>query len=289
MNARRSAQIQVLVSACMFSTAGLFMGLLHSDIGTILFWRSLFAAVFTACFIGLRRDIFATFRLDRAGCIAILLSAAATVLFIPALDMTSVANVAAIHGALPLLTVIVSRLFTREPVDRLTIALCCFVSLGTLVIFSGSAASDIRLLGDGLALLMTTFMAMMTVAFRLTAVPSLLGVVALSNVLVMVFTAGFSKAPAITLGEGAMLASFALFQMTFGLLLYARGSRQLAPSESAILSLVEVPFAAFWVWLAFDQRPAPETIAGGGVILIAVIFHLVPILTSTLRRQSRKV
>jgi drug/metabolite transporter (DMT)-like permease len=288
MSARRYAQIQVLVSAGMFSTAGLFMGLLHTDIWTILFWRSLFAAVFTACFIALQRDIIQTLQLDRAGLVAIFLSAAATVLFIPSLDMTAVANVAAIHGALPLLTVIVSRPFTREPVERRTIALCCFVSLGTFVIFTGSAFSGIRLLGDGLALLMTTCMAMMTVAFRLTAVPSVLGVVTLSNVLVMTFTAGFSKTPTINLGEGAVLASFALFQMTFGLLLYARGSRQLPPAESAMLSLVEVPFAAFWVWLAFDQRPAPETIAGGGIILIAVLFHLVPILTSTMRRQNRK-
>lgn len=284
MNARRAGQIQILLSACMFSTAGLFMGLLHSDIWTILFWRSLFAAVFTACLISCRRNICATFRLDQAGFIAILLSAAATVLFIPALSMTSVANVAAIHGALPLLSVIVSHFFAREPVDRRAIVLCCFVSLGMLVILTGSASADIQILGDGLALLMTTFMAMMTVAFRLTAVPSVLGVVALSNVLVMALTAGLSQAPAVTLREGAILACFALFQMTVGLLLYARGSRQLAPSESATLSLVEVPLAGFWVWLAFDQRPAPETITGGGVIVTAVIFHLVPIPPLTIRK-----
>ncbi|KQY15069.1 transporter [Rhizobium sp. Root73] len=288
MKGCRSARIQILTSACMFSTAGLFMGLLHSDVWTILFWRSLFAAVFTLLLISLHRDIGVAFRFDRAGLLAIFFSSGATILFIPALDLTSVANVAAIHGALPLLTVAAAALFIREPVDRLTFALCCLLSFGTVVIFAGSASSSTGMLGDGLALLMTAFMAMMTVAFRQSAIPSVLGVVALSNILVTAVSVSFTNALAVTVVEAAILASFALFQMTFGLLFYAQGSRLLAPAESAMLSLVEVPLAGLWVWLAFDQRPAFQTIAGGGVILIAVLVHLAFMLASSARRENRK-
>ena len=278
MNARRPAQVYILLSAVMFSSAGLFMGLLHADVWTILFWRSLFALFFTLVLIGIQPDVLAVIRLDRAGLLAAVLSAAATLLFIPALHLTSVANVAVIHGALPLLTVIIFRLVTREPVGRLTFALCAAVALGALVIFAGSASSGTRLLGDGLALLMTTLMALMTVAFRQSNVRSVLGMVAVSNAIAMLFAAGLTPAPAVALKEATILAAFALFQMTFGLLLYAKGAHQLAPAETAMLSLTEVPLSALWVWLAFDQQPAAQTIAGGSLILLAVLFYLLTVL-----------
>lgn len=267
-------RLSILLAAGLFSTAGFFIGFLDMNVWAILFWRSLFALGFTSIFVAMQPNPLARLRFDRAGLLAAILSAAATLAFIPSLRLTSVANVAVIHGALPLITVVLSGLIFAERMSRRTIGLCLAMALGAIIIFGGSTSSGIRLAGDGLALMMTISMALMTIAFRRSRVPSVLPVIWLSNAIAML--AGMAVAPSLALDakQAFITACFALFQISFGLILYARGARLLPPPETALLSLFEVPLSGVWVWLAFDQRPALQTVVGGGVILVAVMAHL---------------
>ena len=276
MTERHRAQISLVLSAAAFSTGGLFVGLLDNiDVWTILFWRSLFALGFTLLWAMFRVDGRAIVDLDRPALAAAVFSAAATLLFIPALKLTSVADVAVIHGALPLLTAVLARLIGNEPVGTLTLCLCAGIAIGTLVIFAGSAPTETRFYGDCLALAMTAFMALMTIAFRRSKSQSALAAVAASNAISTMVAAGFMAKHAVPLGALAILAGFALFQMTLGLIFFAGGARLLAPAETAILSLTEVPLSPLWVWIAFGSRPRVQTVLGGGLILTAVLVHLI--------------
>lgn len=272
MSGQRRAQIQLLVSALLFSTAGLFMGMLHAGIWTIIFWRSLFALVATSAvaFIADKRA-FASF--DQAGFAAAVFSASAMLAFIPALRLTAVANVAVIHGLLPLVTSLLMLLTVKGPVCLKTLGLGAMAGLGAVVIFSGSASSGLHLAGDGLALLMTCLMASMTIAFHRSRTSSYL-LVAVSNAMAAFAGAIFSPSLAISVEQAVILACFASVQMTLGLIFFAQGSRTSSPAETALISLAEVPLSALWVFLAFSQTPAVETIAGAGIILAAVLIHL---------------
>ncbi|EJJ26187.1 DMT family transporter [Rhizobium sp. CF142] len=279
-------RLSILLAAGLFSTAGFFIGFLDMNIWAILFWRSLFALGFTSIFIAMQPMSLALLRFDCAGLLAAVLSAAATLAFIPSLRLTSVANVAVIHGALPLITVVLSGLILAERVDRRTISLCLLVAFGAIIIFAGSASSGIRLAGDGLALTMTIFMALMTIAFKRSHVLSVLPMVGLSNAIVMLAGAAMAPSLALDAKQAFVIACFALFQISFGLILYAKGARRLPPPETALLSLCEVPLSALWVWLAFDRRPALQTIVGGGIILMAVIVHLTVPKDRTVRTEE---
>ncbi|MBB3659724.1 drug/metabolite transporter (DMT)-like permease [Rhizobium sp. BK650] len=268
------ARLSILLAAGFFSSAGFFVGFLDMNVWAILFWRSLFALGLTSLFITMQPARFTLLHLDWPAILAAVSSAAATIAFIPSLRLTSVANVAVIHGALPLITVVLSGLIRDERICRRTISLCVLVAVGTIVIFAGSTTSGTRLAGDGLALMMTIFMAVMTIAFKRSHLMSVLPMVALSNAIAMM--GGAIMAPSLALdGKQALIVScFALFQISFGLILYARGARLLPPPETALLSLCEMPLSALWAWLAFDQRPTLQTILGGGIVLAAVIAHL---------------
>ncbi|WP_245306811.1 MULTISPECIES: DMT family transporter [unclassified Rhizobium] len=211
--------------------------------------------------------------LDRSGLVAAIMSAAAMLSFIAALRLTSVANVGVIHGALPLLTLLFARMTIGERISLSTAGLCGVAAIGTAVIFLGSASSGLRLAGDGLALLMTTLMALMTIAFRQSLTSSLL-LVALSNGFASLAGAILAPSLEVSVGQGVLLACFAFLQMTLGLLFYSIGSRGLSPGETALISLAEVPLSALWVSLAFGEMPAGETIAGAGIILTAVLVYL---------------
>ncbi len=274
MNIERQAQLHVLLSAVFFSTAGLFMGLIEAGVWVIVFWRSLFAFIFSCALMLITPNRGST-QLDPTGLAAAMLSAAAMLAFIPALRLTSVANIVVIHGSLPLLTSLLARVMLKERLSLSTGVLCGIAGTGAAVIFSGSASSGPQLAGDGLALLMTSLMALMTIALRRSRSPSFLLVV-LSNGFAAIMGAVMAPSLEISAGQGAIVACFAFVQMTLGLLFFATGAQILPPAETALISLAEVPLSALWVWLAFNEVPASETIAGAGIILTAVLVDLAP-------------
>ncbi|QRM47201.1 DMT family transporter [Rhizobium sp. BG4] len=272
MNRRRSAQAQVLLAATFFSTAGVFVGLIKTDLWSIIFWRSLFSLAFTSALMILAPTRHLT-KPDRSSLLAVFFSASGMLVFVAALRLTSVANVAVIYGTLPLMTAMIAWLIVGERISRSTAFLCLQAAFGALVIFWGSTSSGLGLAGDGLALSMTVLMALMTIAMR-NARSSALVIVASSNGLAALVGAVCSPSLAVDIGELGMLAGFALVQMTLGLLCYTAGSRLLPPAETALLTLAEMPMSAFWVWAAFGDSPPPLTLVGAAVILTAVIIKL---------------
>ncbi|EPE97038.1 DMT family transporter [Rhizobium grahamii] len=274
MKPRLLAPLFVLASAAMFSTAGLFMGLLDTPLWTVVFWRSAFALIFTSLLIIHQPDRRALTGFDSHALLASTMSALATLLFIAALRLTSVANVAVIHAALPLLTTMIAVVVSKETASRQATAYGVLAAAGAIFIFSGSMSSGLRILGDALALAMTSCMAVMTIAIRMSKTPTVLGMVALSNALSTVAAALLADRLAVTGREACLLACFALFQMTIGLIFFAKGARLLPPADTALLSLAEVPFSIGFVWLAYGMRPSWQTAFGGSFVVFAVVAHL---------------
>lgn len=274
MTGRRLGAFSVLMAAVLWSTAGLFMGLLGDlDPWTILFWRSLFGAAITAAmaFPEPRRRRGATGSL-RWWWVAVVASAVGMIAFIPALRLTSVANVALIHAALPVFAAMASFLIQAERPSRAT-ALSSFVSLaGAAVIFASSSTAEAARSGDLLALVMTISIALMTVALRLYDGP-VRSVVAASNGIAAIAAYFISSDITIDIGQAVLLAAFASIQMVLGLILYSKGAQLLPSAQTALLSLAEVPLSPLWVWLAFGEQPTPACVVGGLIILAATVSH----------------
>lgn len=70
------------------------------------------------------------------------------------------------------------------------------------------------------------------------------------------------------------LALFGITQFGLGLLLLTLGTRLVSATESALIGTLEVPLAALWVWLAFAATPQWSTLAGGAVMIAAVVWHV---------------
>src|ERR1700712_5612007 len=91
--------VLVTAAAVAWSTAPFFTRLLHFDSWTILFWRGLFGGGFTAAFLILtqgRTGLRDLVTMGSNGWLVACLSTVAMVSFIPALQLTSVTNVAVI-------------------------------------------------------------------------------------------------------------------------------------------------------------------------------------------------
>lgn len=75
-----------------------------------------------------------------------------------------------------------------------------------------------------------------------------------------------------------VLAVFGVFQMAFPYWLFARSLKTVSPQEAGIITLLEPVLNPVWAYLIAPERETPTiwTIAGGGVLLIALAWKYRP-------------
>jgi drug/metabolite transporter (DMT)-like permease len=268
----------VIAAAIAWSTAPLFTRLLHFDSWTILFWRGLFGGGFIAAFLLLtqgRSGLRQLTGMRANGWLVAGLSTLAMVTFIPALQMTSVANVAIIIAAQPFAAAALAWIWFREAA-RLRTLLAALVALGGVAIIVSGAAGGADVRGIGLACLMMVAIAAMTVAIRRHKETSMVAAAAMSNFLGSLVSIPFAQGIAsVSPIDLALLAMFGLLQVGLGLTLFALGSRLLPSGQASLIATLETPLMPFWVWLVFQEVPALRALAGGALVMGAVLADII--------------
>jgi drug/metabolite transporter (DMT)-like permease len=213
------------------------------------------------------------------------------VCFIPALQMTSVSNVAIIIATGPFVAVAFAWIWLRETARWQTL-LASLVALCGVAIIVGGAHASADLIGIALACIMTVAIAAMTVTVRRHKGTSMVAAAALSNWLGSLVSIPFAHG--IT-GVGwthlGILAAFGFFQVALGLTLIVLGSRLLSSGQATLIATLETPLMPFWVWLAFQEIPALRALAGGALVMAAVIADIIDdnrTRTASTRRETRR-
>ena len=209
--------------------------------------------------------------MERSGWLVASLSALAMLAFIPALQMTSVANVAVIVATQPFIAAGLAWLWFREAARWRTLLASLVAFIGVVITVSQSmAGADLR--GIALACLMVFSFSLMTVAVRRYQQKSMVAAAAMSNLLgslvSLLFAQGISSVTAHDIG---ILAMFGGLQVAMGLTLFVLGSRFLPSGEASLIATLETPLMVFWVWVAFAEVPAPRALVGGALVIGAVV------------------
>jgi drug/metabolite transporter (DMT)-like permease len=275
----------VISAAVAWSTAPFFMRLLPFDPWTILFWRGVFGGSSTLAFWaamrgrhGLRQPIGMT----GGGWLVALLSTLGMVCFIPALQMTSVANVAVIIAAQPFVSAALAWIWLREAARLGTMLASLVAFFGLAIIVSGvEGSSDVR--GIVLAIIMLLAISAMTVAIRRYNHTPMVAAAAMSNFLGSLVSIPFAHEIAGVTGASlSILAMFGLLQVGLGLTLFSLGSRHLPSGQASLIATLETPLMPFWVWLAFQELPSSRALVGGALVIGAVLADI----SSSMRSQA---
>jgi drug/metabolite transporter (DMT)-like permease len=257
MNRHTQGLLLITLSAVAFSSAGFFTRLIRLDVWTMLFWRGLFAGLMIFCVV-LVQERHGVWRAMRAigwpGLVAAACSTAATILYINAFRLTSVADVAVIFAVAPFLTAGIGWLWlgTREPWSTLVASAVAVMGVGIMV---GGAIADGHLAGDLLAFGMTVCMAIMMLIIRHHHATPMLPAACLSALLCPLLVWPFATPFAVDAGDMAELVLFGTTQFGLGLLLLTIGGQMVSATENALLNTLETPLAIAWVWLCFSETP----------------------------------
>ncbi len=269
-NTHLTGVVLILISAIVFSTAGIFTKGVYSGPWEIIFWRGVFAAGFTVAYVLWRGKLKYEFaQMGRSGLMVAIVGASGIAAFIPALKLTTMANVALIYATSPLLAALLAWVWIGERLSCKLIAGCVVTFIGVVIVFQGST-DNLNFQGDLLALWMTSALAIMMAIYRRFPKTPAAGPAAFSSVLLLLPAALFGKPFLIPPGELMILAAFGLVFAIASVTL-AEGARRIPAGETALLSILETPLAPLFGWLFFAEVPAVATFIGGFLILVTII------------------
>jgi drug/metabolite transporter (DMT)-like permease len=284
---RHLGVVLVTAAAVAWSTAPFFMRLLPFDAWTILFWRGLFGGGSIVAFLALaegRAGLLQLLSIGTSGWIVACLSMLGLVCFIPALQLTSVANVAVINAVLPFAAAGLAWMWLRELAQLRTLLASLAALCGILIIVGGpQSGSDI--FGIGLACSMVLAIAAMTVTIRRYKHAPMVAAAGLSNFMGSLVSIPFAHGLAsLSAKDIVLFAGFGCVQVGMGLTLFVLGSRQLPSAQAPLIATLESPLMPFWVWLAFQEVPTNNALVGGALVMGAVVTDIV----GDVRREEPK-
>lgn len=265
----------ILAAALCTSLSGLLVRLTENADGwQILFWRSVFCIVTLLVYLGWRHgarigDTFLS--IGRTGLLCSLTLGGSFITFIFALTSTTVANVAFTVGMAPVFATLLAWLFLRERVALRTVGFIGLSLGGIALMFSDGLATG-GLSGNILALATCLLYSGTIVLLRGGRRVDMIPAVTIAAVLSCLAAAAVAPAGlAIGLYDMVIIAFMGVVQLAFQYIFFATGVRHIPAAQAALLGRATVVLTPLWAWLGVGELPSLLTLAGGGLVLSAVL------------------
>lgn len=273
--AHRRALVYMLIAPVCWSTGGLFVRLLSIDSAwEIVFWRSLFMALFVAAALAVMHRgklVAAVVAVGWPGLVAGAFLAGQFFLFIASLKRTTVANTFVLMSISPFLAALAAQAFLRERVPPRTWIAMAVAFAGIVVMFADSLDAG-RLAGNLLAIGVSVLFALnVTVLRRVHATVDMLPTVMIAGLIAIVIAWPLASPTQAAPRDLAILAVMGCVQLGAGCLLLVAASRHLTATELGLLALLEPILGPIWVWALLGEHPGRLAITGGAIVLTAVI------------------
>lgn len=296
------ARLGLVLAAVLWSLGSVSVRLLQHDLGLglhhpplsslqIAFYRGLFGGLFMLVLVRPGQVTFAPLMLPM-----VVAFTAMSGLYLSALGLGAAANAIFLQNTAPAWVYVFAVLVLGERGDRRGWQSVALATVGAVVIVAGGWPADLppeQTRREGLVLLMglgsglvyagvvlclralRDHASVWLVTLNLLGTAGVLGLFVLATQGPADFGA-WVAAPG--LAQLGVLAATGVLQMGLPYLLFARGLRSVPPQEAAIITLIEPLLNPLWAFLLTPEQdtPTPPMLAGGGLILAALIWRYLP-------------
>lgn len=264
---QRSARLLVVAASILWSSSGFFVKapLLAGWPGpAIAFWRAVFACVVLWPLV--RRPTW-SWRLVPAA----IAFAAMNYTYLTAMAMGSATNAIWLQCTAPVWVLLIGVLIFGERAIRLDWLLVVFAAAGVgIILFFESRGESLVAVMWGLA--SGVFYAGVVLSLRQLRHMESAWIVALNMLVTAIVLSPFAVATApLPAGQQwLLLAGLGILQMGLPYVLFARGLKSIPGHEATGIGLLEPLLVPVWVYLAWGDKPAWWTLAGGGLIMLGL-------------------
>jgi len=273
----RNGVLLVLTAGICWSFMGL--GIRHIEVANvwqILFFRSLALTPLLLIVLTLRARGNPFIIVQRSGLAGVIGGISLVFAFsggILAIQTTSVANAMFLFAAAPFFAAVLGWLLLKEQVRNVT-WISMIAALVGVVIMVWEGISIGRIIGNVAALISALGFAFFTITLRWKKLEDMLPSVFLGGFFAIIIAWALCQIKGYGLDVPnrdiwiALVLGF--FQVGAGLILYTLGSKAVPSAELALLSMTEVVFGPFWVWIFLGETAGGYTLLGGMILLISI-------------------
>ena len=274
----RNAIIATIAAAVLWSTAGLFIKLLTLNAFTILFYRSLFSALF---FLVLFRKKLFVF--NKTMWVSVAFYAPLLISFVTSTKLTTAANAIFLQYTSPAMVLVLEPLILKTRLTKLKALTVLFCFSGMALFFMDDFTAPENMAGIVIALLGGVAMTGLVLSQKMNAPQFHTAAVFWGNLLVCAITLPwFISEPIPDVHQLSYLIYLGMGQLGLGYILFLYGQRYLSAVESSILAMLEPILNPIWVMLGYGEIPSYFAIAGGIIIISAITFRMVAAYVSRL-------
>lgn len=276
---RRKGIALMIAAGFCWSTGGILVRSADlRDPWEIVFWRSVFMVVFVAAVLAIQNRGRVVAKVVASGMPGVwtgLALGATFFFFILSVTQTTVANTLVLMSIGPFFAALAGRVFLGEHVPARTWIAIAVALTGVLLMFADSLGTG-EFAGNLLALGVPVAFAANVVLLRkhrasVDLVPSVL----IAGLFAIVVAAPLAWPFTPTVRDLVVLGVMGMAQVGAGCVLMTVASRYLTAGEIGLLGLLETILGPIWVWLGVGERPAPLALAGGGIVLGALLANAV--------------
>jgi drug/metabolite transporter (DMT)-like permease len=279
----------MILTTLLWSMAGVITRHLDSAASfEITFWRSAFSSLSLAVLLSVMRGLVFWRRLLHAPkeiwisgvCWSIMFTA-----FMMAITLTTVANALIMLALGPLITALFARFFLNHRLPVFTWLAIALAGIGIASMFMHEGDERFSVVGSLVALAVplagaVNFTLLQHVGLGKAPKPAIsanqpvqdmLQAVLIGAVLSTLSTLPLSLPIQASIHDIGLLSILGVFQLSIPCLLVVRLSRELSAPEISLLTQLEVIFGVTWAWLWAGENLSTNTLAGGSLVLGALI------------------
>ena len=211
--------------------------------------------------------------------------ACAMITFIWSITNTTAAVTLLCLAAMPFITALLGFLFLKEQIS-LNVWIAIFIAALGIIIMSFGHNEKSSLFGLVLGLISAVGFSVFSVSLRWKKETPKFTTVAIAGLICFVFSLIVLYLKGLDfLSSGKNESLFAIHGtlVCLGMILYAIASKNIPAAELTLLSLTEVIVGIFWVWvpwLGINEIPTTNTIIGGFLIFLSIVYYSLVIKTN---------
>ena len=250
--------------------------LIQADILTITFWRALIPGIIIsiAVMIFYRKPTVDFIKSPKpSGLIFIVSHSFGTLLFVVAIELTSIANALFIISTSPIFAAIISRIFLNEKITIRMIFTIIGALIGIGIITFGSFNNErVFAVGDVAALGTAFCLAISLTAARSASNFSMIPAVGISSLATPLCILYFIDPFNLQFSDWMFLLLLGVVFAPIATCLIATGPRYITSAEVSLLLLLEAVLAPILAWFILFEFPGYETIIGGMIVISVLVF-----------------
>ena len=271
---RQLAILLMIASSVVISFSVLVVRLLDAGPLVMNFYRALFlmGAILVLLFLRYRgAAIVRVIGVGWPGLMAGAMLAGAGITFLQSMTHTTVANTLFVLGGIPFVTSGLAWIFLKEKPGRPTLVTMIIAFFG-IVIMIGEGFTIGSVYGNLMALMTTLFFSIYAVIVRFNRQVDMLPAILISTVLIIAMT-GLTQRGVLPISKddlwlcllwGGVMSGFTSAS-------FIVASRHIIAAELTIFMLLEFALGPVWVWLFVNEIPSKWTLAGGALVIVAVL------------------